>query len=328
MSDFLIPKGHTCSTEDVKAEEQFEYWNDMICDEFIQLDCISTKTRNFEGKLRGCEIGDLQISEVYADPQTVIRSKQQIAKSTESEFLLSLQLEAIGIVNQDGRVAKLQPGDFALYDSTRPYQLNFEKPFRQIVLQIPYDSLAERFMNPENITARPISSRTGVGSLTSQFIQSVASRIDTLSPQDRRIVTEHVIELVALSLGSMSSLRDVDGQSIARTAMLERIKQYIEVNIRNPQLSPILIAEHHMISERYQRMLFASTGTTITRYILERRLELCCEALVNTSLANYSITQLAFSFGFNSAAHFSRKFREKYRVSPKEYRGRGLSILN
>lgn len=126
----------------------------------------------------------------------------------------------------------------------------------------------------------------------------------------------------------MSSLRDVDGQSIARTAMLERIKQYIEVNIRNPQLSPLLIAEHHMISERYQRMLFASTGTTITRYILERRLELCCEALVNTSLANYSITQLAFSFGFNSAAHFSRKFKEKYGESPKEYRGRGLSILN
>ena len=91
----------------------------------------------------------------------MIRSKQQIAKSTESEFLLSLQLEAIGIVNQDGRVAKLQPGDFALYDSTRPYQLHFEKPFRQIVLQIPYDSLAERFMNPENITARPISSTSG-----------------------------------------------------------------------------------------------------------------------------------------------------------------------
>ena len=33
--------------------------------------------------------------------------------------------------------------------------------------------------------------------------------------------------------------------------MLERIKQYIEINIRHPQLTPALTASHHHISERY-----------------------------------------------------------------------------
>ena len=321
MRDFLLPAGHTYSTEDVKVHEQFEYWNDMICDEFVQLDCKSDQRGAFKGRIRGNVVESIRISEVDSDPQLVMRSKKQIAKSCESEFLLSLQLEEIGVVNQDGRKAELHPGDFALYDSTRPYQLLFSKPFRQIVLQIPYDSLSERFIRPEDITARRVSAQTGVGALTSQFIQSVAARIDTLSPQDRRIITEHMIELVALAMGSMSSLRELNGQSIARTAMLERIRQYIEINIRNPQLSPALIAAHHKISERYQRMLFASTGTTVTRYILERRLELCREALVNTKLADYNLTQLAFSFGFSDLAYFSRKFKECYGVSPKEYRG-------
>ena len=320
MADFLLPKGHTHSTEDVSSKEKFEYWNDLVCDEFIQLDCSGKQQGEFKGAIRGHEIENLQISEVSADPHHVARSKKQIAKSTESEFLLSLQLEDIGTVNQDGRIAELYPGDFALYDSTRPYELHFEKPFRQIVLQIPYDPLAERFTRPEHITARRISAQTGVGALTSQFIQSVASRIDTLSPQDRRVVTEHIIELVALSMGSMSTLREVDGQSIARTAMLERLQQYIEVNIRDPRLSPSLMAKQHQISERYQRMLFASIGTTVTRYILDKRLESCRAALINDELTDYNVKQLAFNYGFNNAAHFSRKFKEKYGISPREYR--------
>ena len=327
MSDFLIPKGHTSSTKDVTEKERLEYWIDMICDEFVQLDCSTDQKTDFRGEIRGCELDKIRVSEVDATRQHVTRSKKQIAKSTEREFLLSLQLEDTGIVNQDGRIAELHPGDFALYDSTRPYTLHFDRPFRQIVLQIPYASLAEQFLRPENITARRVSTRTAVGALTSQFIQSVAGRLDILSLQERGAINQHIIELIALAMGSMSSLRELDGQSVARTAMLERIKQYIEINIRHPQLTPALIAKHHHISERYQRMLFAPTGTTISRYILNKRLELCREALENRALSDYSITQLAFSYGFNDAAHFSRKFKERYGISPKEYRYQIGSVI-
>ncbi len=325
MHDFLLAKGRILSTDDAGRGEHLAYWTDLVCDEFIQLDCRCEQQAVFNGAIRGCRIDALHISQVNADPQHVVRARHQIAKSTESEFLLSLQLEDVGIVNQDGRMAALHPGDFALYDSTRPYTLHFARPFRQIVLQIPYDALAELFIKPQTITARRISAQSGVGAVTSQFIQSVAARLDTLAPQDRRVVTEHIIELIALSMGSTSALREVDGQSIARTAMLERLQQYIALNIRNPLLSPSLIAGQHRISERYQRMLFASIGTTVSRYVLERRLELCRAALEDSALVDYNLTQLAFSFGFNDAAHFSRKFKEKYKISPRAYRERSLA---
>ncbi|MCY4210407.1 MAG: helix-turn-helix domain-containing protein [Gammaproteobacteria bacterium] len=320
MSDFLLPKGPISSTADVGEREQLEYWIDMICDEFVQLDCTVENRQDFKGKIRGSKLGDIWVSEVDADAQHVIRSKKQIAKSTEKEFLLSLQLEDVGFINQDGRSAQLHPGDFALYDSTRPYFLHFDRPFRQIVLQLPYDTLAEQFVRPENITALRVSAQTAVGALASQFIQSVAGRLDVLSAQERGVINHHIIELVALALGSMTSLRDLDGQSLPRTALLERIKQYIEINIRDPQLTPAQVAGHHHISERYQRMLFASTGTTASKYILNKRLELCREALANPALRDHSITQIAFSYGFNDAAHFSRRFKEHYGVCPKECR--------
>lgn len=324
MAGFLLPKGVISSTEDVAEEQRLEYWIDMICDEFVQLDCTPGKRRDFKGKIRGSKLNDIRVSEVDADAQHVVRSRKQIAKSTESEFLLSLQLEDVGFVNQDGRIAELHPGDFALYDSTRPYVLHFDRPFRQIVLQIPYGSVAEQFIMPENITARRVSAETAVGALASQFIQSVTGRLDVLSAQERGVINHHIIELVALAMGSMSSLRELDRQSTARTALLERIKQYIEINIRYPKLTSAQVAEHHQISERYQRMLFASSGTTVSRFILEKRLDLCREVLENQALRDYSITQVAFSYGFNEAAHFSRKFKERYGLSPKYYRERKL----
>ena len=195
-------------------------------------------------------------------------------------------------------------------------------------LQIPYDSLAEHFLQPENITARTVSAQTAVGALVSQFIQSVACRVDTLAPPERYVINQHIIELIVLAMSSTASLREVDGQSIARTAMLERIKQYIEVNIRHPQLSPALVAKHHQISERYQRMLFASTGATISRFILDKRLELCREMLENPELCDYSISQIAFSNGFNDASSFSRKFKEHYGITPKEHRAVKIQELH
>ena len=206
MPDFLLPKGNIISTEDVAEKDQLEYWIDMICDEFVQLDCTTGQRKDFKGKIRGTEFDKIRVSEVSADPQDVIRSRKQIAKSTESEFLLSLQLEDVGFVNQDGRIAELHPGDFALYDSTKPYRLHFDRPFRQIVLQIPYDYLAEQFVKPEIITARRVSAQTAVGALASQFIQSVAGRLDVLSIQERGVVNQHIIELIALAMGCPGSI--------------------------------------------------------------------------------------------------------------------------
>ncbi len=322
MSQYLITKAPVHSTDDVSDKDRLDYWIDWICDEFVQLDCSIDKNSGFKGRICGWDLEDIRVSEVSGDPQHVTRSKKQIAKSTEREFLLSMQMDYSGIVSQDGRIAKLHPGDFVIYDSARPYFLHFDQPFRHIVLQIPYESLAEQFLRPENITARRVSAQTAVGALASQFIQSVACRVDVLSPQERHMINQHIIELIVLAMSSMSSLRELDGQSLARTVMLERIKKYIEINIRDPQLTPALIAKHHHISERYQRMLFASSGTTISKFILDKRLELCREALETPEFRDYSISQIAFNYGFNDATNFGRRFKERYGASPKEYRDR------
>ncbi len=55
-----------------------------------------------------------------------MRSKRQIAKSTEADFLISFQIENQGLIRQNGREALLTPSSYAMYDSTQPYSLTIK----------------------------------------------------------------------------------------------------------------------------------------------------------------------------------------------------------
>jgi AraC family transcriptional activator of tynA and feaB len=46
----------------------------------------------------------------------------------------------------------------------------------------------------------------------------------------------------------------------------------------------------------------------------------CPRQLADQRWRGHSISDIAFGWGFNSAPHFSRSFRERYGASPREYR--------
>jgi AraC-like DNA-binding protein len=69
-------------------------------------------------------------------------------------------------------------------------------------------------------------------------------------------------------------------------------------------------------------MIFAREGECISSYVLRRRLEETARQLVDPRWRGRSICEIAFTWGFNSAPHFSRSFREQFGMPPREYRAR------
>jgi AraC-like DNA-binding protein len=63
--------------------------------------------------------------------------------------------------------------------------------------------------------------------------------------------------------------------------------------------------------------VFQTEGTTVSDQIWRMRLARCREDLCNPAYANQSITDIAFSWGFNSSAHFSRAFKDEFGVCPR-----------
>ena len=51
-----------------------------------------------------------------------------------------------------------------------------------------------------------------------------------------------------------------------------------------------------------------------------RRVERCADDLRDPGQAHRPITDICFSWGFNSTSHFSRLFKERFGVTPRGYR--------
>lgn len=316
----LILSGYRKDTSELRKQDRLDYWRDIICDEFVQLDCEKVTSGDFIGELHGgVGISQLRFSEVIADPQFVVRSRRQIARSTQADFLISFQVEQRGLIRQNGREALLTPGSFAMYDSTQPYSLTFKERFHQFVLQMPKDILARHLINPEQYTAIPISGQAGLGAVLSNFIFSLAKELQNVSQASDELA-DNLVEMIALAFSSSLMLDQVGTQSVVRKSLRRRILHFIDTNLCNPLLSNACIAQAVGISVRYLHKLFEDEQETIHALILRRRLERARALLVDPRYAGHSIEQIAYNTGFASAPHFSRSFKKHFGISPSDAR--------
>src|ERR1700683_4779795 len=111
------------TTSDIAERKRAQYWQDAVCDTFVELDCQVRPDRPFFGELVTTECEGLHFSRVRADEQTVKRTPGRISRAREEVMLISLQVSGVGSVSQDGREARLGAGGLACSDSPGAYTL-------------------------------------------------------------------------------------------------------------------------------------------------------------------------------------------------------------
>lgn len=307
------------STDSVPQSHRLPFWRDLVCDTFVELACESASPHNFSGSIRTRDFNGTKYSQVKSTWHHVVRDKRRISRSNFDHFLLSLQLRGRGKLLQDGRVAHLEPGDFALYDVTRPYELQFEEDFEQLVMQLPRRQVLSRLFDADGLMAVGVSGRTGLGRLASTLIVQTASQLDCLDPASLSQAQSSALDLVAHALANGRNLT-VERQSESRELTLRRILFYINTNLSDPGLSCERVAVENGISERYLRKLFQSKGHGVSEWIWARRLECAKEAITDPLSRHRSITSIAYDWGFKDSGHFSRAFKARFGATPRDVR--------
>lgn len=105
-----------------------------------------------------------------------------------------------------------------------------------------------------------------------------------------------------------------------RQEMLARAKAFIDHHIEDRDLSPEMIARGIFVSKRYLHIIFQEEETSVTRYVMRRRLELGRERLLSRRFAHVTVRELAERLGFKDASHFARSFKSAYGVTPSRFR--------
>lgn len=264
----------------------------------------------------GRTAGGAALVRIASSRQTLTRVLEN--EEAEDRIWLALHQAGHGAFHDGERSVELNPGDIVFGPAHRTAELIFHSDFRQFQISLPSE-LKARLPGAQGLSPTHLSGRAGLGRLLAGTLGGLADAFDTLSDDQVASVENSLFEYLASSLATRGDdAAPAFGKSQAAT--LHRICQFIEHTLSDSTLSLATVAASQNLSERLVQKLFEGTGQTFTGYVRQRRLERCRADLFNRQYGHLSISDVGFRWGFNDAAHFSHAFRDRYGMSPRQYR--------
>nr|AIU93826.1 hypothetical protein LRS1606.392 [Rhodococcus sp. NS1] len=305
------------STMNIALPDRNEYWRQVVCRTFVELDVIQRRTTGFQGSVRTCSFGELRATRITCDPMAATRTSDMIGRSSGDRFLIAVQLRGRTVGTQDGRVADLRPGDFALFDSNRPYSVDFQgSAFDHLVFHMPQECLTRVGIQGEHATAQRVPGDSGRGRLAASFLINLSRLNNPQSTAERATLARVAFDLLSSSLPR----RRQANEPLSAAELADRAKAYARTRLHDPNLSPQVTADALSVSVRQLHRAFEPQDKTFNAWVREERLVACFNDLGNHDHHQPTIQDIRSRYGFRDPAIFSRSFKARFGMTPSERR--------
>ncbi|MEV6205538.1 helix-turn-helix domain-containing protein [Kitasatospora sp. NPDC051914] len=310
------------TTASVPDDEKAAFWNRAMSRTLVPVEVVPRAGRSFEGHLASHRLGYVRISTLEADAARISRTSALIARTprTEPQVGVGVQVSGRAVLEQDGRRAEVSAGGLVLYDTTRPYSVDYPERFRTHLFHLPRRLLGVPERELQQVAGTAVSPAEGCGSVLLPFLSTLAASADSYSAPVGDRLAGSVADLLSTLVAQLTADRTADGPRAANDHLVRRVREHIDRHLCDTELSPETIARAHHISVRYLHRLFEREGVTVSRLIQQRRLDACAQELGRRGRAAPTVSAVAQRWGFVNPAHFSRAFRAAYGVSPREWR--------
>ena len=281
--------------------------------------CLPMDERPFTGRIEYGALGEMLLCKVAATNYRFTRSLTEPAPTLPTPMMLvSVSRGSVNFV-QCGHGCILTERDWTLIDTKQPLGYTITSPeIEAFVIMLPRASDAEIAALCERGVARQSNCRWGLSRVLHALVNESFGEIRRLPGSSGRRLGAAIATMAWDALREEIETPPLIGR---REDLPTRVKAYIEAKLADPELSVEQIAHACGISVRGLHRHFAEDPAgSVSRYVWQRRLIRCAEALRDPSRAHLSITDVCFSYGFSSSSHFSRLFKDRFGVSPIQYR--------
>ncbi|WP_279481395.1 AraC family transcriptional regulator [Aureimonas sp. SK2] len=223
--------------------------------------------------------------------------------------LVLLLREGRGELSYDGSVASVAPGDHVLLDMSRAFAFSASGRFEVLLVFQPRGSIAAPLPHG---THRPAAEGTATLLAShADYLLREAVLLDTRAAQ----AASDAFALLAHDRRNATG-QEGDAPSGDRPALLRR---YLAQHAASPQISPESVAQALGVS---RAALYRTAGPEggVAAMLLDARLRHAVNLLLSCNHAESRIAEVARAVGFSSLNLFSRRFGERYGLSPMAFR--------
>lgn len=283
-----------------------------------RFELTSTGGRDYDGEIQRSYVTDrVRLADICFSPHFTRLKAGRPGRQRHHTYLVSYQVEGNARVCQGGREAHISPNQIFFIDTAQPFEIETDE-IRTRSIYLDSQFWQEVFPERHAYTATALRCDDGLGRACRNMIDEVfTSAWDQPEALVGR-VAGCLANLLAVSM--ISSLPVPAANDGPADLMLERIRSVIRQNLSDSDLDVAKVAAEVGLSPRQVHSVFSRSGTTLMRWTWDQRLRRIAKELENPALFSRSISFIAFEWGFNEAAHFSRQFRARFGMSPSQYR--------
>lgn len=317
----MAPQGDLCATS-------VQTWEDVIYAAIGRMpialrDQEITHTQPvgaqaFRGRIEYGDLAGTGVCRMTVTPHRFQRALRRNASLGANPLMLVVQVRNSSHFEQCGRSGMLSPSDWCVLDTRGPFKWTSLAGSEQIIMSIPrpidedMDGLLARGM------AQRCDGKTGAGRVLHAMVGEGFRQMHRLAAYSALGIAN------AIHVTMWNALREqLESPAAAPASDIQcaRIKAWIEARLSDADLSVGAIAQGCGMSPRSVHRAFRrDPAGTVSNYIWQRRVAQCATDLRSPAEARRSITDVALSWGFSNASHFSRVFRASFGTSPRDFR--------
>lgn len=310
----MFPDSVHISTQHLPPEERNLYWMQQVSDHLIQVDCPpAIISGGILASFDQSPYGLVTVNRIQADTHSVQRSRTDIENDPKHSVFLCAMLEGNGFSWQGTTCASHSPGDIVLYNTMEPYGQGFPADMEMLVVDIPMDTLEAHLGPWQGHDLVKIDRNAQVRNASCENLHTLLSR-QRNRDVSQLALSEHFLD----QLGTLLDARRIKSTNRPRQQLLHRCLEYIEQHLDLDELDVEHLSRAMHTSSRQLARAFELEGISVSRYIWNRRLERCREDILTSP--EISISHIAFRWGFNHSAHFSRSYKQRFGETPSQTR--------
>ena len=292
-------------TKTLPAAKRYQAWQDAICEIYLRVDCAVEHRNDYDGFVRELRFGAVTLTDTQGSAQSVLRQPRHIARLEKDCYFLGLAQSGSLHVRQADSSMTMHAGQGALFYASEPYELRCDTRVRSFWVELPRQAFASRFDSRRPPLVAHLNLSRGLGRIAVEFCSALALEGASLDPQSRAKLGEQFMDILALAIDAEPG-RQPAAETCVQRVRLRSVKNYIDAHLSDPNLSLGKIAKENGISLRYLHQLFRPMDVSASEWLRMRRLQRCHDLLSSPQHATQSITDIAYSMGFQQFIPFQQ----------------------
>lgn len=305
----------TWSTDSIEERERFSFWREVICRNVFNVS-VQASPKRFSASITARSYGAFRFATCESTAYEIHRTQKDISNESADHYLVWLQLRGHTLLTQRNESIEFGCNDIVIADGRRPYHATLfddDQYRRQAIAVLPRSVIESRTPWLRRRPLHKFAASSVYTDLARRHLIQLTS--DDLTGAEIGLLTENLCNLLTL-LGH----GDTPVNRVQPELQLEAVLDYCRRNLRNPNLSPDIVAAQFDISTRTLHLRFEKIEKTFGRWLLEARLDACSDALRKPLRANRGISEIAYGCGFNDLSYFNKAFRARFGMPPGEWR--------